>query len=99
MIVMRNVTAVMSVDMTVVCQFSIKVITLGQEYNPKALKLAMGYRGISQTKLCKDIKGLSQPNLSKFLNGYHGCLSENKLKEIMIYLEWPFDFLRTKSIK
>lgn len=75
-----------------------KVITLDQEFNPKALKLAMGCRGISQTKLCKNINGLSQSNLSKFLNGYIHVISKEKLQEIMIYLEWPFDFLRVKSI-
>lgn len=78
---------------------SIKVISLNQKYNPKCLKLAMGYRGISQTKLCKNINGLSQPNLSKFLKGYVNVISDEKLKEIMKYLNWPFDFLYVKSIK
>ena len=69
------------------------VIKLTSEIKPSALKVAMGYRGINQTKLCKEIKGLSQPNLSKFLNGYHACLSEEKLKIIMDFLNFPFDFL------
>jgi hypothetical protein len=59
------------------------VIKLCSEIKPSALKVAMGYRGISQTELCKNIKGLSQPNLSKFLKGYHGVLSEEKLKQII----------------
>lgn len=69
------------------------VIKLQGKIKPSALKVAIGYRGISQTKLCKNVKGLSQSNLSKFLNGYYGCLSEEKLKQIMEYLEFPFEFL------
>lgn len=69
------------------------IIQLKSEINPVALKIAMGYRGISQIKLCKDIKGLSQPNLSKFLKGYFRCVSEEKLKKIMKYLDFPFEFL------
>ena len=69
------------------------VIKLNSEIKPSALKVAMGYRGISQTELCKNINGLSQPNLSKFLKGYHGVLSEEKLKDIMTYLNFPFAFL------
>jgi len=60
---------------------------------PSALRVAMGYRGINQTELCKNVKGVSQSNLSKYLKGYYGCLSESKLKEIMIFLEFPFEFL------
>ena len=69
------------------------IIKLKSDINPDALKVAMGYRGITQSKLCKEVKGISQPNLSKFLNGYFGCLSEEKLKIIMEYLEFPFEFL------
>lgn len=77
------------------------IIKLKSDINPIALKTAMGYRGISQIKLCKNIRGLSQPNLSKFLKGYYGCLSEDKLKDIMTFLNWPFEFLSTdiKEIK
>jgi len=74
------------------------IIKLKSDINPIALKTAMGYRGITQSKLCKNIKGLSQPNLSKFLKGYYGCLSEDKLKDIMTFLNWPFEFL-FKDIK
>lgn len=52
------------------------IIKLKSEINTDALKIAMGYRGVYQSKLCKNIKGLSQPNLSKFLKGYFGCISE-----------------------
>jgi transcriptional regulator with XRE-family HTH domain len=69
------------------------VIKLKSDINPNALEVAMGYRGVSQTKLCRDIKGLSQPNLSKFLKRYYATISEEKLKEIMKYLDFPFDFL------
>lgn len=66
--------------------------------NPFALQTVMGYRGFSQSKLCKQIEGLSQPNLSRFLKGHINSLSIDKLKEIMNYLDWPFDFLY-KDIK
>jgi transcriptional regulator with XRE-family HTH domain len=70
-----------------------ETIKLKPVFKPSALKVAMGYRGISQTKLCKNIEGLSQPNLSKFLNGYYGVISEEKLKDIMKFLNFPFEFL------
>jgi len=66
--------------------------------NPYALQTVMGYRGYNQTKLCKNIKGLYQPNLSKFLKGCLGAVSISQLKEIMEFLDWPFDFLY-KDIK
>jgi len=69
------------------------VFYLKSEIKPSALKVAMGYRGVSQTKLCKSVGGLSQPNLSKFLKGYYGCISEYKLKDIMLFLNFPFEFL------
>ena len=70
-----------------------KVIKLKSNINTSALEFAMGYRGVTQSKLCKDIQGLSQPNLSKFLKGAFGCISECKLKEVMIYLNFPFEFI------
>lgn len=69
------------------------IIKLKSDINPEALKIAMGYRGITQSKLSKEIKGLSQSNISKFLKGYFGCISEDKLKEVMKYLDFPFEFL------
>ena len=69
--------------------------------NPYALTVVRNYRGYNQTKLCKNIKGLSQSNLSKFEKGERGVLSIDKLREIMTFLDWPFDFLykEIKSIK
>lgn len=75
-----------------------KTIMIHPTVNPFALETAMGYRSYSQSKLCKEIEGLSQPNLSKFLKGRIGILSIDKLKEIMILLEFPFEFLY-KDIK
>ena len=69
------------------------VIKMTSEIKPSALKVAMGYRGVSQTELRKNIKGLSQSNVSRFLKGYYGAISEMKLKEIMQYLNFPFEFL------
>jgi|GEM_PF-6981670 predicted XRE-type DNA-binding protein len=69
------------------------VVKLKSDIHPSALEVAMGHRGISQTELCKNIKGLSQPNLSKFLKRYYATISEEKLKEIMKYLDFPFEFL------
>lgn len=70
--------------------------SLHSDINPSQLKLVREYRGYTQTKLCKEIKGLSQSNLSKFEKGLYACLSEEKLREIMNHLEWPFDFLCQK---
>lgn len=75
-----------------------KEIMLHPTVKPFALQTVMGYRGFSQSKLCKEVSGLSQPNLSRFLKGYINSLSIEKLKEIMLYLDWPFDFLY-KDIK
>ena len=66
--------------------------------NPFALTTVRQYRGYTQSKLCKIINGLSQPNLSKFEKGCLGALSISKLQEIMEFFEWPFDFLY-KDIK
>lgn len=75
-----------------------KMIMLSPTVNPYALQTVMGYRGYTQSKLCKNIKGLYQPNLSKFLSGSLGSVSISQLNEIMDFLEWPFDFLY-KDIK
>lgn len=73
-----------------------KTIHIKPEINPSQLVIARQYRGYSQTELCKHIKGLSQPNLSKFEKGYWGCISEEKLSEIMIFLNFPYEFLYRK---
>lgn len=59
----------------------------------KQLVLARRYRQLSQSKLCEEINGLSQSNLSKFEKGFEGKISDSKLKEVMKYLNWPFDWL------
>lgn len=66
-----------------------------EEYKiqPSALRLAIGYRGLSQTELCRNVNGLSQPNLSKFLKGDDGKVSKDKLVEIMKFLQFPFAFI------
>lgn len=58
-----------------------------------ALKVCMGYRGYNQSELSKKFKGLSQPALSRFLKGEINVISEEKLKDIMIFLDFPFQFL------
>lgn len=60
---------------------------------PSALIVAMNYRGYNQSKLSKNFKGLSQPALSRFLKGERNVISEEKLKEIIIFLDFPFQFL------
>jgi len=58
----------------------------------KQLKLVREYRGYSQTELSKEVKGLSQSNLSKFEKGFQ-VIKEEKIKEIMKFLRWPFKFI------
>ena len=60
------------------------------------LKFARQYRGYSQTSLCKQIPGLSQPNLSKFEKGVEGAISQDVLKAAMEHLEWPMAWLDVK---
>ena len=70
-----------------------KIVKLKQDIYPSALKVAREYRGYTQTELCKEIKGLSQPNLSMFEKGDLSRISRDKLKEIIEFLEFPFSFL------
>lgn len=63
----------------------------------RQLKFARTYRGYNQSELCKNIKELSQSNLSKFENGFENQISEDKLKEIMNFLNWPFSWLEVKN--
>jgi transcriptional regulator with XRE-family HTH domain len=64
----------------------------------KQLKFARQYRGYSQSELCIQIKGISQSNLSKYEKGFEGMLKENKITEIMKFLNWPIEWLDRKSI-
>ncbi len=74
------------------------VIMIHPTINRYAFTTVRQYRGYSQSQLCKSIKGLSQSNLSKFEKGERGVLSIDKIREIMTFLDWPFDFLY-KDIK
>ena len=62
----------------------------------KQLKMARQCRGYNQSELASKIKGLSQANLSKFEKGFEGVISDEKLKVIMQFLNWPFDWLDVK---
>tara|TARA_R110000803_G_C11790441_1_gene297957 strand:- start:315 stop:560 length:246 start_codon:yes stop_codon:yes gene_type:complete len=62
------------------------------------LRFVREYRGYTQSKLCKEIKGLSQANLSKFENGFDGMLKDDKVAEIMKHLNWNLDWLDRKPI-
>lgn len=61
----------------------------------RQLKMARGYRGYSQSELVKQIQGVSQSNLSKFEKGFN-TISDEKLKVIMQFLDWPFEWLDVK---
>ena len=62
----------------------------------RQLRLARGYRGYNQRELAENIKGLSQANLSKFEHGFKGQISDEKLKEVMSFLNWPVEWLDKK---
>lgn len=74
------------------------IYKLKGKVNPGMLKIAREYRGLNQTELCKKVKGLSQPNLSRFEKGQWGAISELKLREVMDVLDWPFEFLYHKGM-
>lgn len=78
---------------------SFKIEPVKLKYNSFALETAIGYRGLSQTKLCNNIKGLSQSNLSKFLKGNVDIISEGKLIDVMNFLDFPMSFLMNHNIK
>lgn len=58
----------------------------------KQLKMVREYRQYTQSDLSKNIEGLTQSSISKFEKGL-GDIKEEKLKEIMIFFNWPFEFL------
>jgi len=76
------------------------VIKLKSEINPFALETAMHYRGVSIGKLCKDMN-ISKFDLLDFFKGYYAVIPEQKLREVMKYLDFPFEFLHSniKPIK
>lgn len=59
--------------------------------NHKQLIFAREYRGYSQSELSSRIKGLSQPNLSRFEKGI-GVLSDEVLTSIIHFLDFPISF-------
>jgi len=59
----------------------------------KQLRFAREYRGLNQKDLCSKVHGLSQSNLSKFENGFEGMIGDDLLKEILMFLDFPFDFI------
>lgn len=63
----------------------------------KQLKFAREYRKYTQAGLCKCIKGLSQSNLSKYEKGFEGMITEDKIAEIMKFLDWPLGWLDKKA--
>lgn len=63
----------------------------------KQLRLARQYRGYTQSQLSNMIPGLSHSALSKFENGFENTISDNKLAEIMQFLNWPLEWLDRKS--
>ncbi len=63
----------------------------------KQLKFAREYRKYTQTSLCKCIEGLSQANLSKYEKGFEGMIKDEKIAEIMKFLDWPLAWLDKKS--
>jgi len=74
------------------------VIKLQGQVFPESLKIVMNYRQCSENKLVKNISGLNSVDLKSFLSGYYSAISEVKLKEIMLFFDWPFEFLQ-KDIK
>ena len=59
--------------------------------NYRQITFAREYRGYSQSELSSKIKGLSQPNLSKFEKGI-GVLSDDVLFNIISFLDFPISF-------
>lgn len=58
----------------------------------KQIKFAREYRGMTQTNLCKQIKGLNQSILSRSEKGFID-LPEDVKKNIMLLLGFPYGFL------
>lgn len=58
----------------------------------KQLIFAREYRGLTQKALSAAVSGLSQSNLSKYEKGIES-LSDETVERIMLYLNFPMDFL------
>ena len=63
----------------------------------KQLRFIRILRGLTQIKLCKETKGLSQANLSRFEEGWDNVISDDLLEKIMEKLNFPIGFLDRKS--
>lgn len=62
----------------------------------RQMKFARNYRGYSQTKVAQNVENVSQSNLSRFEKGFENILSEDKVKDIMLYLDFPMKFLEKR---
>ncbi|WP_288447932.1 hypothetical protein [uncultured Chryseobacterium sp.] len=58
----------------------------------RQLTLVRQIRGLSKTELSKKVPGLKSGDLTMFENGFK-TIPEEKQKEIMKVLDWPFEFL------
>lgn len=65
--------------------------------NGRQLRFSREYRKYTQSALCKEIKGLSQANLSKYENGFQGMLKDEMVVKIMNHLNWPVEWLEVKA--
>ena len=62
----------------------------------KQLKFAREYRGYTQSELCRKVKSISQPNLSRYEKGFEGVLEKGKVEKIMSFLNFPLSFLEVR---
>ncbi|KAA2223029.1 helix-turn-helix domain-containing protein [Chryseobacterium sediminis] len=58
----------------------------------RQLTLVRQIRVLSKTELSKKVSGLKSSDLTQFENGFK-YIPEEKQKEIMKVLDWPFEFL------
>lgn len=63
-----------------------------QRNRGKQLRLSREYRGVSKAELVKNIDDVSLLYISNFEDGYNS-LSDEKIDEIMKYLNFPLSFL------
>ena len=64
----------------------------------RQLKFSREYREITQSSLCRNIKGLSKSNLDKFEKGFDS-ISDEMIERIMRFLEWPVQWIDKEPIK
>lgn len=64
----------------------------------KQLAFARIMRGYSQLQLVRKIDGLVLVDLSKYENGFKDSLSDELVKSIMDFLDWPIDWLNRNPI-